>query len=326
MLAYKFRCSTNANTNTNTSELSVELKRLIVDVLDTKCKSLIAWARRVPRFGSLQIEDRTVSIEMNFLDIILLDSMWMSLVSSTTSSQFALTFHNQYLQIDRATCKQLQLDDLYDRLFSLVARLADMQLTRDEFLCLKALSLFKSEFGFTNKPLLDQFRHQCYRALRQASSNASKSKQQQPQMASYRYDSLLLLLVDIKLASVKLMTVLSQFAAETTTANNNETANLLFDMITSNMDLVGISRPSSLSSSSSSNILQSQSSEQMRTVVDEIIQEEDEPEEEEDDDEEDEDEDEEVESAHCDLMEDENQPIGDSKSIGDFKTETMILS
>lgn len=120
------------------------------------------------------------------------------------------------------------------------------------------------------------------------------------------------------------MTVLSQFAAETTTSNN-ETANLLFDMITSNMDLVGISRPSSLSSSSSSNILQSQSSEQMRTVVDEIIQEEDEPEEE-DDDEEDEDEDEEVESAHCDLMDDENQPIGDSKSIGDFKTETMILS
>lgn len=144
-------------------------------------------------------------------------------------------------------------------------------------------------------------------------------------MASYRYDSLLLLLVDIKLASVKLMTVLSQFAAETT-ANNNEMANLLFDMIASNMDLVGISRPSSLSSSSSSNILQSQSSEQMRTVVDEIIQEEDEPEEEEDDDEEDEDEDEEVESAHCDLMEDENQPIGDSKSISDFKTETMILS
>lgn len=143
MLAYKFRCSTNANT----SELSVELKRLIVDVLDTKCKSLIAWARRVPRFGSLQIEDRTVSIEMNFLDIILLDSMWMSLVSSTASTQFALTFHNQYLQIDRATCKQLQLDDLYDRLFSLVARLADMQLTRDEFLCLKVCELY-SYFSF----------------------------------------------------------------------------------------------------------------------------------------------------------------------------------
>lgn len=71
----------------------------------------------------------------------------MSLVSSTNSTQFALTFHNQYLQIDRATCKQLQLDDLYDRLFSLVARLADMQLTRDEFLCLKVCE-FYSSFSF----------------------------------------------------------------------------------------------------------------------------------------------------------------------------------
>lgn len=202
-----------------------------MQLFDTECKALIAWAKRMPQFTCLSIEDQTNSIETNFLDVILIDCVWKSMQAASkredSSSPSPPLTLNQYLQLDRAACKRLGIDDVYDRVVVIVDRLRSISFAKEEYLCLKALSLFKSDFGFTNRAVLDEFRMQCFQALRAATSNAEKTSSSTQHL--YRYDSIVVLLADLKWASMRLMNTLGQFAGVVGTEKS-----LLFDMITSN--------------------------------------------------------------------------------------------
>jgi hypothetical protein len=204
------------------------LKQLIVDLIDSKCKSLILWARYVPDFNQLSIEDQTCSIEFNFLEVILIDCIWHSMfsfdnsnLSDSKSPNIKLVLH-QNLSLSRTFCKQLNLIDIYDHFFSIVVKLCKMQITFEEYLCLKAIALFKSDYGFSNVTKIEELRRKCFRALKVATINADKISW------SYRYDSLLLLLADIKSISVRLMHFIITFHSDP-----KKLPNLLYDMFMS---------------------------------------------------------------------------------------------
>ena len=235
------------NQNLNNQNL---LKQSIVDLIDFECQSLVKWARLLPDFRMLRIEDQTSSIELNFLEAILIEFIWRSIIynndkndhsfssndspiqSPNTSpflSQHPQQAHNQNqyhqqaqqpklklvmnqnLSFNRSTFKDLDLINLYDHLISIVVRLSKQNFTEQEYLCLKALALFKSDYGFIDVDKLQQLRLKCFRCLKKSSSKAcnefyygktNKDKQNFASSFQFRYDSFLLLLAEIKSISI----------------------------------------------------------------------------------------------------------------------------
>lgn len=204
----------NSALNNLNADHKSELRQLIVDLIDTECTTLIAWAKNIPDFQSLSIEDQTYSIELNFLEVILIDYIWRSVShaesqasnlssnsannrigdgstsspllspsssaspsssypsSSPPSSSSIFSNHNdlmrfkfvlhQNLKLTRSICKDLEIEDIYDHLISIVIKLGRMQISFQEYLCLKALALFKSDYGFTNVEQMEKFREKMF--------------------------------------------------------------------------------------------------------------------------------------------------------------------
>jgi hypothetical protein len=291
----------------------IDLRQMIVDLIDTQSKSLITWARSIPGFNTLSIEDQTYSFDLNFLEVIIIDFIWKSVkhcgetnptnlqtdcasVTQVTSNCSSLSSPNSSfsaspssvslmctsnssasinynqnkssfvlhsnLILSRPVCNELKFIDIYDHLMSIVTKLFKMQISFDEFVCLKALVLFKSDYGFLNIEKLEQFRQKCFRTLKNVTkkvttvsstdsisgnnnnkdignfasttttnSNSSLNKEQE-YVADYRYESIILLLADIKSISMRFMHYIITFYTE----YKIKLPGLLYDMfLTQNM-------------------------------------------------------------------------------------------
>jgi len=217
------------------------LKQLIVDSVNCECQAIIKWASLLPNFNLLSIEDRTNSIEFNFLEVLIINFIWRSVIqqqqqqneadnnnnnNNNADVKFVL---NKNLTLSQSDCNSLELDGIYDHITSIVNKLKKLKITQEEYLSLKALALFKSDYGFMNLDQLENFRNKCFQTLKQSTIKASNQMQQQQQQNRYEY--YLILLTDIKSISMRFMHYIIMF-------NNDfiEMPTLLNDMfITQNM-------------------------------------------------------------------------------------------
>ncbi len=224
---------------------SDELRLLIVELIDSDCRHLIKWVNRMPDFAMLSIEDQTNSIELNFLEVILIEYLWRSLEFNHLEQQYnsqqqkktpEFKFYlNENLALTRSTFIELNMLDLYERLSSLIAKLYKAQFTREEYVCMKLLALLKSDFGFMNLSNLDLIRKKCTKSLKQASFRAvtsiygssNNNNNDVILAAELRHDSLLMLLSDIKLISIRLSYLIFVFHSE----HQTQLPNLLYDLL-----------------------------------------------------------------------------------------------
>lgn len=210
------------------------LKQLIVDSVNCECQAIIKWASLLPNFNLLSIEDRTNSIEFNFLEVLIINFIWRSVIQQQQQNEadnnnnadvkFVL---NKNLTLSQSDCNSLELDGIYDHITSIVNKLKKLKITQEEYLSLKALALFKSDYGFMNLDQLENFRNKCFQTLKQSTIKASNQMQHQQN----RYEYYLILLTDIKSISMRFMHYIIMF-------NNDfiEMPTLLNDMfITQNM-------------------------------------------------------------------------------------------
>ena len=211
------------------------LKQLIVDSVNCECQAIIKWASLLPNFNLLSIEDRTNSIEFNFLEVLIINFIWRSVIQQQQNEadnnnvnnadvKFVL---NKNLTLSQSDCNSLELDGIYDHITSIVNKLKKLKITQEEYLSLKALALFKSDYGFMNLDQLENFRNKCFQTLKKSTIKASNQMQQQQN----RYEYYLILLTDIKSISMRFMHYIIMF-------NNDfiEMPTLLNDMfITQNM-------------------------------------------------------------------------------------------
>lgn len=207
----------------NTAEYSIEDKTLfrqsMLDLIDIECKSIITWARQIPGFEKLKIEDQTFIIEQNFLEVIVIDYIWKT-VQKNQKNVFVL---NDYLMLSRTVCKKMDLLDTFDHLVSVVTQLQYFGISRNEYMCLKVLALFKSYCGFNSSDNIMRLRESCFVTLKKATKDAYFNRQAAD---DFRYDSYLILLSDIKTLSMRLMTSLLAFSKD----NSIRLPNLLSDM------------------------------------------------------------------------------------------------
>jgi len=182
------------------------VKQMIVDSVNCECQSIIKWAALLPEFNMLSIEDQTNSIELNFLEVLIINFIWRSVINipseAMNGTEVKLVL-NKYLAFSQSDCNQLQLTGVFDHLASIVVKLHKLGITKEEYLSLKALSLFKSDYGFTNIDRFEAFRDKYFRTLKQSSMRASHSQ--------HRYESYLILLADIKSISMRFMHYIIMF-------------------------------------------------------------------------------------------------------------------
>ena len=184
----------------------VLVKQMIVDSVNCECQSIIKWAALLPEFNMLSIEDQTNSIELNFLEVLIINFIWRSVVNIPSESMSCAEVKlvlNKYLAFSQNDCNQLELTGVFDHLASIVVKLRKLGVTKEEYLSLKALALFKSDYGFTNVDRFEAFRDKYFRTLKQSSMRASHSQ--------HRYESYLILLADIKSISMRFMHYIIMF-------------------------------------------------------------------------------------------------------------------
>lgn len=193
------------------------VKRLIVDSVDCECESIIKWAMSLPDFNTLSLEDRTNSIEFNFIEVLIINSIWRSLMRSADDVKLVL---NKNLILSQTDCNHLELNGIFEHFASIVTKLRNLRIQEEEYLSLKSLVLFKSDYGFQDLDPLETFRNKCFRTLKKSTIRASnqlfeqQNQQQQNQKIlshKYRYESYLILLTDIKSISMRFMHYIIMF-------------------------------------------------------------------------------------------------------------------
>ena len=195
------------------SELPLEhakrLEQLVIETIGCRCEKLTHWAKRLPIFDSLTFVDQSSSIHANVLDLIVLECVWDTYVSAQPPSlpHTDLVIHRE-LRVSREKCSLSAFVDLYDNIFALVSTMSHLRLTRDEYVCLKALCLVKSNLGVTQFEKVAELRRHCLSALHKTSASAvaNSPDANEAAAAAFRCDQLLMTLVDIKSISVRLMT------------------------------------------------------------------------------------------------------------------------
>lgn len=200
----------------NLNNVSI-VKRLIVDSVDCECESIIKWAMSLPDFNTLSLEDRTNSIEFNFIEVLIINSIWRSLMRSADDVKLVL---NKNLILSQTDCNHLELNGIFEHFASIVTKLRNLRIQEEEYLSLKSLVLFKSDYGFQDLDPLETFRNKCFRTLKKSTIRASnqlfeqQNQQQQNQKIlshKYRYESYLILLTDIKSISMRFMHYIIMF-------------------------------------------------------------------------------------------------------------------
>jgi hypothetical protein len=207
---------------------SDELRHLILNLINIECKALIAWAKHLPDSVHMCIQDKTCSYELKFLEVIILKFIWRSIELGDES-----IFLHERLSLTSHCFNQLNMSDIYGHLSSLVRKLRLVGFTQSEFLCLKVLTVFKSDFDLMNVGKLDTFRQKCLATLRvQTVDGAAGSLTSSSSV--YRYDSLLILLSDIKSISIRFVFALFMFYKE------QNVPVPLHDMLSQSQNLFGL--------------------------------------------------------------------------------------
>jgi len=197
------------------SNSSLIFKQSLVDVIDSECRSIITWSRQIPNFERLSVDIQTFLIEQNFLEVILIEFIWKTMQND--SQAFVL---NDNFMLDRATCTELGLEDTFEHLLSIVEQMKRLNLTYNEYVCLKVLALFKSQcLSDSTCDDVIHIREKCFATLKKVTEDNACNK-------NFRYDSFLILFADIKTLSMRLMSSVLSFSKTGTV----ELPNLLSDM------------------------------------------------------------------------------------------------
>ncbi len=195
---------------------------MILDVVDSDCQGIISWARDIPDFKKLPIKEQTFLIEHNFLEIILIDYVWKSL--SSPASEMVL---NEYLSLSRDVCKETSLLNTFQHFSLILNQFRKLGITRNEMVCFKVLTLFKSYYGLHNSEKILRLREKCFVTLKKATQDSKAASS----LSAYdfKYDFYLMLLTDIKTLSMKLMSSLLLFSND----SEIKVPSLLLDMCSS---------------------------------------------------------------------------------------------
>ncbi|PAA46100.1 hypothetical protein BOX15_Mlig022363g1 [Macrostomum lignano] len=140
----------------------------ICQAADKQLMALVNWAKQLPHFCELPLEDQVVLIKSSWNELLIASFSYRSTVVSN-GILLATGFH-----VHREVAKEHGVGAIFDRiLVELVQKMREMRMDRTELGCLKAIVLFNSDArSLTARPLVEQVRDKLYLALEEYCRNA----------------------------------------------------------------------------------------------------------------------------------------------------------
>ncbi|KAF4517289.1 hypothetical protein B566_EDAN008623 [Ephemera danica] len=146
---------------------------LLSDLYDRELVGIITWAKQIPGFMDLSLNDQMRLLQSTWAEILTLTLAFRSLPSSAGKLRFAHDFF-----LDEKTAREAGAIELYQHIFlnynnffncihcmHLVSRLERVSLAKEEYLVLKALVLVNSDAHVDEFAPLKQLRDQVTAAL-----------------------------------------------------------------------------------------------------------------------------------------------------------------
>ncbi|XP_024908915.1 retinoic acid receptor RXR-gamma-B [Cynoglossus semilaevis] len=164
----------------------------ICQAADKQLFTLVEWAKRVPHFSELPLDDQ----------VILLRAGWNELLIASFSHR-SVTVKDGILlatglHVHRSSAHSAGVGSIFDRVLTeLVSKMKDMQMDKTELGCLRAIVLFNPDAkGLSNPPEVEALREKVYASLE------SYTKQKYPDQPG-RFAKLLLRLPALRSIGLK---------------------------------------------------------------------------------------------------------------------------
>ncbi|XP_068599889.1 retinoic acid receptor RXR-gamma-B isoform X2 [Brachionichthys hirsutus] len=164
----------------------------ICQAADKQLFTLVEWAKRIPHFSELPIDDQ----------VILLRAGWNELLIASFSHR-SVTVKDGILlatglHVHRSSAHSAGVGSIFDRVLTeLVSKMKDMQMDKTELGCLRAIVLFNPDAkGLSNAPEVEGLREKVYASLE------SYTKQKYPEQPG-RFAKLLLRLPALRSIGLK---------------------------------------------------------------------------------------------------------------------------
>ncbi|KAM4625217.1 estrogen receptor 2b isoform 1-T1 [Polymixia lowei] len=213
----------------------------LTNLADKELVLMISWAKKIPGFVELSLADQIHLLKCCWLEVLMLGLMWRS-VDHPGKLIFSPDFK---LNREEGNCVE-GIMEIFDMLLAATARFRELNLQREEYVCLKAMILLNSNMGRTSPETVEELesRNKLLRlldsvihALVWAISKLGLSSQQQ----TLRLGHLTMLLSHIRHVSNKGMDHLSTMKRKNVV--------LVYDLL---LEMLDANTPSSSHTSSSS--------------------------------------------------------------------------
>ncbi|XP_043471964.1 steroid hormone receptor ERR2 isoform X1 [Leptopilina heterotoma] len=122
------------------------------DLYDRELVGIIGWAKQIPGFSSLALNDQMHLLQSTWAEILTFSLAWRS-IPNTGKLKFAQDFI-----LDENLSRECHCVDLYMHCVQIVERIQRLGLTREEYYILKALILANSDVRLDEPQALYRFR------------------------------------------------------------------------------------------------------------------------------------------------------------------------
>ncbi|XP_028031245.1 steroid hormone receptor ERR1 isoform X1 [Bombyx mandarina] len=137
---------------------------LLADLYDRELVEIIGWAKQIPGFTDLQLNDQMRLLQSTWAEML---SLMVAYRSMSSGANLKLRFASD-LTLDEQEARDIGATDLFLQVSGVVRRLERAGAVREECVLLKALVLANSEARLDEHLTLRRFREQILQALNEA--------------------------------------------------------------------------------------------------------------------------------------------------------------
>ncbi|XP_078000762.1 estrogen receptor-like [Glandiceps talaboti] len=194
------------------------LMKSLIQLADRQLLQVINWAKQIPGYSTLELDDQVRLLENSWLEILLISLCYKSMQYKGEKLFFA-----PGLIVDRKDFAKSGFTDLCQHIAAIANRCAAFDLSKEEFVCLKALVLVNSAMELQSQDRLHKLQDDLTDALSEAVELTNPTELR-------RLPKLLMLLSHLRHLSCKGITQLF----EVRNSGNVPLYDLLLEMLDSN--------------------------------------------------------------------------------------------
>ncbi|KAG0716122.1 Estrogen-related receptor gamma [Chionoecetes opilio] len=135
----------------------------LADLYDRELVSTIGWAKQIPGFTELALNDQMRLLQSTWGEILILGLAYRSMPAHAHILQFAPDF-----SLDEKQARECNATELFTQALGVVERLEQCGIHREEFLLLKALVLTNSDVRLQDNQALQRLRQNILQSLHDA--------------------------------------------------------------------------------------------------------------------------------------------------------------